>query len=377
MTRFSQPETDPNLERADAILRIDLNALRSNYALLRDRAAPAECAACVKADAYGLGVTHIAPALMDAGCKTFFVAHADEGAEVRRLLAEARIYILHGVWPGSEEILYDHRLTPVLNSLQQLDAWGAIARAKGTRLDAALHVDTGMTRLGLGDGEIGELTAAPGRLDGVSLTQIMSHLCCGDEPANPLNATQLQRFNEARARLPAAPASLAASGGIFLGSEYHFDMVRAGIALYGARPTSDDTNPMSEVTRASARILQVRDVDSPLTVGYGAAHKVDKPSRIATISVGYADGYILSLSGRGYACIDGIAAPVVGRVSMDLITLDVSDIPRDKAVPGAFVDIIGGGPDLDDVARLAGTISYELLTRLGRRFHRVYQGEAS
>lgn len=377
MTRSSPPAPVLELERADAILRIDLNALKNNFALLRDRAAPAECAACVKADAYGLGVDQVVPALAAAGCTTFFVAHADEGAEVRPLAPGARIYVLHGVWSGTEEILHHHRLTPVLNSLPQLDAWAVFARANGNRLDAALHVDTGMTRLGLDAGELEELVAVPGRLDGISLTHVMSHLCCGDEPGNPLNPAQLARFNEVRERLPTTPASLAASGGIFLGPEYHFDMVRAGIALYGARPTADDTNPMHEVARASARVLQVRDVDSPGTVGYGAAHKVTKPSRIATVSVGYADGYIRSLSGRGYACIDGIAAPVVGRVSMDLITLDVSEISRDKVVPGVFVDIIGGGADLDAVAHQAGTISYELLTRLGRRFRRVYQGQAS
>jgi len=377
MTRSEQIASDPHRIQANSILSINLGALQNNYKLLQDRVAPAECAACVKADAYGLGVAQVVPALADAGCKTFYVAYAEEGAEVARMLPQARVYILHGVWPGTENLFRNHGLTPVLNSLDQVDTWAEVARARGEQLEAALHVDTGMTRLGLDQMELDELAAAPQRLEGIKLTLIMSHLCCGDDPGSQMNREQLERFEQIRASLPPAPASLAASGGIFLDPEYHFDMVRAGIALYGGRPVEGADNPMAEVVGASARVLQVRAVDSPKTVGYGAAHKVTKPSRIATISVGYADGYIRSLSGRGYACIDGIAAPVVGRVSMDLITLDVSAVPEDKVGPGTFVDLIGGGADLDDVADQAGTISYELLTRLGRRFHRQYVDGAS
>jgi len=377
MTRSKSSQATPSLETADAVLRINLSALKKNYALLQTHAAPADCAACVKANAYGLGVDRVVPALADAGCSTFFVAHADEGATVRRLNAGARIFVLHGVWPGTEKVLHDHQLTPVLNSLGQLDAWTACARANNKIFDAALHVDTGMTRLGLDENDVAALAADPDRLGGVTLVQVMSHLSCGDEPGNSKNDDQLRRFSEIRSRLPACPASLAASGGVFLEPEYHFEMVRAGIALYGGRPTATNDNPMQEVVRVSARVLQVRDVDSPRTVGYGAAHKVTKPSRIATVSVGYADGYMRSLGGRGYACINGISVPVVGRVSMDLITLDVSAVPRDQAIPGAYVDVIGGGAELDQVAGHAGTISYEILTRLGQRFHRIYRDDES
>lgn len=372
MTRSEQTVEDRPPGTADAVLRIDLNALKSNYRILQERAAPAECAACVKANAYGLGVERVVPALNQAGCSTFFVAHANEGVKVRHLLSDARIYVLHGVWPGTEELLRDHNLTPVLNSLEQLDSWASYARTKNLVLDAAVHLDTGMSRLGLDEFEIAELAGEPERLSGVNVTLVMSHLCCGEETDNPINQGQLELFNEYRSKLAPCPASLAASSGIFLGPEFNFDLVRAGIALYGGQPTSGGANPMQEVVRASARVLQVRDVDSPKTVGYGAAHKVTEPSRIATVSVGYADGYMRSLSGRGYACIDGKAAPLVGRISMDLITLDVSALPRDQAIPGIYADIIGGGAPLDDVAERAGTISYEVLARLGQRFHRLY-----
>lgn len=372
MTRSEPLTEDRSFDAADAVLRIDLSALKSNYLLLKERAAPAECAACVKADAYGLGVEHVVPALAQAGCSTFFVAHAAEGVQVRDLLADARIYVLHGVWPGTEEMLHAHRLTPVINSLEQLDTWAAYARARGSDLDAALHLDTGMSRLGLDQAELADLAGDPGRMTGIALTLVMSHLCCGEDRGNKINRDQLQRFNKYRAMLAPCPASLAASSGIFLGPEFNFDLVRAGIALYGGQPTLSGANPMREVVRASARVLQVRDVDSPQTVGYGAAHKVTKPSRIATVSVGYADGYMRSLGGRGYACIDGNTAPLVGCISMDLITLDVSALPRDRTVPGVYADIIGGGAQLDEIAELAGTISYEILTRLGGRFRRHY-----
>jgi alanine racemase len=261
--------------------------------------------------------------------------------------------------------------------MSQVDTWSAFGRDNGTKVEAAVHIDSGMTRLGLDEQDIAALEADPNRLEGLSLVHIMSHLSCGDEPDNPMNQAQLKRFQSLRRKLPAAPASLAASAGIFLGSDYQIDLVRAGIALYGGRPTSDGTNPMAEAVRARARILQVRDVDSPRAVGYGAAHKVIEPARIATISVGYADGYARSLGSLGRACIEGITAPVVGRVSMDLVTLDVSAVPREKVVEGNFADIIGGGANLDDVAQQAGTISYELLTRLGHRYHRIYMGAGS
>src|SRR5690606_16063815 len=227
-------------------------------------------------------------------------------------------------------------------------------------------------RLGLDDDELATLAAAPARLDGVDLQLLMSHLACADQPDHPLNAEQLARFRAARGRLPAMPASLANSSGIFLGPEYRFDMARPGAALYGVNPQPGRPNPMAPVVRLQARILQVRRIDSPRTVGYGATHRAARPSTIATIALGYADGYLRSLSNRGSCLIGEHRVPVVGRISMDLVTLDVTGVPDGLARPGAVVDVIAPDHPVDAVAEEAGTIGYEILTSLGRRYQRRY-----
>jgi alanine racemase len=238
-----------------------------------------------------------------------------------------------------------------------------------------------MSRLGLPEDELETLASEPERLDGIELALVMSHLACADEPGHPLNAEQLARFSAARARLPTAMASFANSSGIFLGAEYHFDLGRPGVALYGINPTPGRPNPMRQVVRLQGKILQVREIDAPRTVGYGATHRAAGPTRVATVAVGYADGYLRSLSNRGSAWLGNQRVPVVGRVSMDLITLDVTGASPDSAHPGAFVDLIGpelsADPELtvDDVAAAAGTIGYEILTALGQRYHRIYQGD--
>ncbi len=354
-------------------LTIDLDAIAANYEFLRRKAGGAECAAVVKADAYGLGIARVAPALAARGCRIFFVAHLDEGLALRALLPEAEIVVLNGAQPGAEARFADARLTPALNDLDALDAWAALGRARGA-LPAVLHLDTGMSRLGLPPAEIDALAAAPGRLDGIELRAVMSHLACSEEPDNPANAAQLAEFNSARARLPAAPASLANSSGILLGPDYRFDMVRAGAALYGINPRPGTANPMRGAIRLEGRILQVRDVDSPRTVGYGATHRVSGPTRVATVAVGYADGYLRSLGGQSGCYVGEIRVPVLGRVSMDLITLDVSTVPAGAAAKGARVEIIGAHIPVDDLAEAAGTIGYEILTGLGRRYHRHYIG---
>ena len=228
-----------------------------------------------------------------------------------------------------------------------------------------------MCRLGLPKKECDRLAADPGRLAGIELRYVMSHLACAEEPANPLNAEQLALFNAERARLPAAPASFANSSGIFLDAGYHFDLARPGVALYGVNPTPSEANPMDRVVGLQARILQVREIAPPQSVGYGATYRASKPCRIATVAVGYADGYFRSLSNRGLAVVGGVTVPVVGRVSMDLVTLDVSAVPQDLLKPGALADLIP--PDgVDRLAEQAGTIGYEILTALGNRYHRVY-----
>ena len=358
---------------AGAVLTIDLDALAANWRALAERVRPAECAAVVKANAYGIGAEQAIPALAAAGCRRFFVAHAAEGIAARAVAPDAEIYVLNGAPRGAERDLVRHHLVPVLNGLAEIDAWRAVAAAHGG-LPAVLQIDTGINRLGLGEADVAELAAEPDRSSGIALGFCMSHLACADEPNHPLNREQLDRFNRLRARLPAAPASFANSFGIFLGPEYHFELARPGIALYGGNPTPDQANPMAEVVRLQGRILQLHDVDSPMTVGYGATYKIGGPGRIATIPVGYADGYLRALGGKARGYIGDTPVPVVGRVSMDLITLDVSALAPDRCGPGTLVDLIGGGARVDDVAAAGGTISYELLTGLGDRYHRIYHG---
>lgn len=370
---------DAAAARAGGILTIDLDAAACNYRRLCKELAVVPCAAVVKADAYGLGVGRLAPAFAAAGARAFFVGPVDEGIELDGVLAaagraDAEIYVLNGVLPGTEPDFRTHRLIPVLNSLACVERWRAAASAAGQPLPAALHVDTGMSRLGLPDDEVGVLAAEPGRLDGIDVRLIVSHLACAEEPDNPLNAEQLTRFRAALAQLPEAPACLANSSGIFLGPDYHFDLARGGVALYGVNPTPERPNPMRQVVRLQGRILQVREIDPSRTVGYGATHRAAGRTRIATIGVGYADGYMRALSNRGHAVIEGRQVPVVGRVSMDSLTLDVTELPEATVRPGGFVDLIGPDHDVDALAEEAGTIGYEILTALGHRYHRVYVG---
>ncbi|MFQ5959017.1 MAG: alanine racemase [Alphaproteobacteria bacterium] len=367
--------TSPS-DRAGATLTIDLGAVARNYQGLRERLGGARCAAVVKADAYGLGMAQVAPVLAKAGAETFFVATLDEALALRRDLADAEIAVLDGALPGTEAEFAANRVTPVLNDLGQIERWAALARERDG-LDAIVHIDTGMNRLGLPAYEARRLAAEPARLDGLNLRLVMSHLACAEERDNPMNAEQRAAFAAQRARLPAAPVSLANSSGIFLGPDYHFDLARPGVALYGVNPTPGRPNPMAEVVRLQAKIIQVRDVDTPQTVGYGAAHRVTAPGRIATVPVGYADGYLRALSNRAFAAVGDVRVAVVGRVSMDLVTLDVSSLPADQARPGATVDLVGGACPVDEVAGWAGTIGYEILTSLGRRYARRYVGNGA
>ncbi len=369
--RSDRPDRLP--DRAGTLLEIDLDAIAGNWRRLGAKLTPGcLCAAVVKADAYGLGAAKVAPALAAAGCRLFFVATLDEGLALRRLLPKVEIAVFNGLLPGTGPDFARGRLLPVLNDLGQIAAWRDFAGRRGG-LPAMLHIDTGMSRLGLSPRE---LAAAPDALAGVALRAVLSHLACADMPEEPLNAGQLAGFRAALALLPRAPASLAASSGIFLGPDYHFDITRPGAALYGVNPTPGQPNPMAQVIRLKGKILQVRDVDRGQTVGYGAAHRMDHAGRIATIAVGYADGWLRSSSHRGSVGIAGHRAPVIGRISMDLLTLDVTGIDPALTRPGGFVDLLDEDYGVDAAATAAGTIGYEVLTALGRRHHRIYRGGA-
>jgi alanine racemase len=356
-------------ESPSSLLTIDLGAIAANYRLLAGKAAPAEAAAAVKADGYGLGLEPVVRTLARQGCRTFFVATIEEGIDLRALLPDAVICVLNGLISGTAADFSAHRLVPALNDLGQIDSWRRWSRDNG-QAPAVLHLDTGMARLGLPPQELDTLADDPARLGSIQLALIMSHLACADEPDHPMNRQQRDALAAAIAHLPDAPASLAASSGIFLGPEYHFDMVRPGICLHGVNPQPGQPNPMAPVVRLQAKILQIRDVDTPQTVGYGATHRFAGPTRVATVAAGYADGYLRSLSGRGTAHVRDMPVPVVGRVSMDLITLDLTRVP--EARPGDMVDLIGPHHDVDALAAEAGTIGYEILTGLGRRYRRTY-----
>ncbi|HSE78995.1 MAG TPA: alanine racemase [Alphaproteobacteria bacterium] len=356
---------------SQSVLTVDLGAIVANYRLLRSRLTGAECAVVVKADAYGLGAIRVAPALAAAGARHFFVAQLGEALEIRDVLPpETRIYVLNGMLPGEAEEFRARGVVPVLNDLGQIEAWSREAQRSGRKLPATLHFDTGMSRLGLSNGEADRLIAGPRHLEHIEVAIVMSHLACADEPGHPLNASQRDAFASRRRAFPQVPASLANSSGIFLGPQYHFDLARPGCALYGINPTPGHPNPVGQVARLSGKILQIRDVDPPKTVGYGATHRVTATTRVATIAAGYADGWLRSLSNRGSAYFGDLRVPIVGRVSMDLITLDVSSAPQIKV--GDTVELMGDRLPVDDVAAKAGTIGYEVLTRLGRRFARVY-----
>jgi alanine racemase len=359
-----------------AELTIDLGALVANYRLLQARSAPAQCGAAIKADAYGTGAEQAAPALWDAGCRQFFVAVLSEGIALRRLLPQAEIHVLSGPLGGDEPEYAQHRLIPVLNSLPQVETWAHWCKAHGSH-PAAIHVDTGMSRLGLAPAELDRLVADPSPLKAFTLPLLMSHLACAEDPAHPQNAAQLAQFRNAIGRLlpllPSRPAvSFANSSGIFLGPDYHFDLTRPGSALYGLNPIPPQPNPMRQVVGLQARIIQVRHIDAHQTVGYGAAHRSTRATSLATLGLGYADGILRSLSQVGAAFVGGIRAPFVGRVSMDLITIDVGHVPAHLAQPGAWVEIVGAHQTADDLAAAAGTIGYEILTSLGPRYRRRY-----
>jgi alanine racemase len=354
---------------ATGVLRVDLDALARNYGKLRTSAAPAECAAVVKADAYGLGVEAVVGRLLAEGCRRFFVATLAEAAALRAVADEPEIYVLEGVVGADADELVAARATPVLNSLEQVERWQG-------RGPAVLHVDTGMARLGMSAAEVGSLARRRELLARLEIEYVLTHLACADEPAHPLNREQLARFDRLRAELPAAPTSIGNSAAIFIDAAHRGDLVRPGIALYGGNPFNGRDNPMEPVATLSARILQIREVDEPLTVGYGATYGATPPARLATLGVGYADGYPRCLGNVGVAALGGRRVPVVGRVSMDLTCVDVTSVPREEARVGAWVELIGAQVPLDEVAAAAGTIGYEILTGLGRRLQREYVGRA-
>jgi alanine racemase len=369
MVRRDDPATSEAV--AGAIVTIDLAAIRENYRRLRARLGRVKCAGVVKADAYGLGAAQVAPALVEEGCDTFFVAQVSEGISLRDVLGpKPSIYILNGIPPGAEGECVAEGLIPVINSLEQLVAWRRAAR--GETMPAAIQVDTGMSRLGMAPTEVERLASDPDILAGISVRLVMSHLACADEPDHPANLVQCRTFERLRARLPRAAASLANSSGIFLGPDYHYDVARPGAALYGINPTPGSPNPMRPVIRLCAKVIQTRELQAGTGVGYGHSFRTAGPLATATISLGYADGWHRKAAGAAF--FNGVRLPFAGRVSMDSIILDISALPRGALRAGDLVDLIDERQTVDDVAGFSSTIGYEVLTGLGRRLYRRYVG---
>ena len=349
------------------VLTVDLDALGKNYCTLRTASAQSACGAVVKANAYGLGVLPVARRLWDEGCRHFFVATAREGIELRALLPEAFIFVFEGVLRGTAGSVIDAGLIPVLNSIEQLRQW----RTEAGGRPAAIHLDTGMSRLGLSNTEVRDASRT-GLLAGLVLEYAFTHLACADVPAHPMNARQVRDFADSIAHLPGIRTSIGASAGILLGPEFRGDLVRPGIALYGGSPFENGESPMEPVVSLEATVLQTRTIATPQTVGYGATHTARSGTRLATLGAGYADGYPRALSNRGVAFVAGTEVRVVGRVSMDLITLDISALAPAQVQPGDSVELLGKHVRLEDLARAAGTVNHEILTGLGPRWQRRY-----
>ena len=370
--------TGPPATEAGGILTVDLTAIEANWRALLRQAMPAECAAVIKADGYGCGIEQVAAHLAKAGCKTFFVADLAEARRVRAVAPEPAIYVLNGVLPGTAGSYADIRVRPVIGSMLELAEWDAFSSANQWHGGAALHVDTGMNRLGISVNDAAAL-APRIRSENHGINLLMSHLACAEQPEHPLNERQLSLFSEVRMLYRGIPSSLANSSGIFLGQAAHCDMVRPGVALYGVNPIPGQSNPMRPVIELQARIAQVRTVPRGETVGYDAAWTAKRTTRIAVVAVGYADGYLRAASASdeapgAAAIVAGQRCPLAGRVSMDLLAIDITELPDNAARRGDLATLIGGEMTVDALAAAAGTIGYEVLTSLGRRYHWVYRG---
>ncbi len=363
---------------ATGLLTIDLDAIATNWRKLEKACVPAECGAAVKADAYGCGIDRVVPALAKAGCKTFFVATMDEARAARSSAPEAAIYVLNGLSPNAGDALAAINAQPVIGALDELAEWDMFCRRTGWTGGAAVHVDTGMNRLGLSMAEAQSLAPRIGS-GNHGFTLVMSHLACAEQLNNPLNPKQVGAFREVSHLFSGITSSLANSSGIYLGPSYMFDMVRPGAAIYGVNPTPEAANPMLPVIDLRARIVQTRDVVRGDTVGYGATWTARRPTRLAIIASGYADGYFRAAGSNdgtrgGEVIIAGQRCAIAGRISMDLIAVDITDLPANAARRGHLATLIGEGLTVDALAHHFGTIGYEVLTSLGRRYQRIYTG---
>jgi alanine racemase len=367
------------LANATGVLTVDLDAIVANWRKLEKTAVPAECSAVIKANAYGCGIEPVARALAKAGCKTFFVATIDEARAARAAAPSSALYVLDGFIQNTGEAYAKVDAKPVIGDLNELAEWDVFCRRNGWSGGAAIHIDTGMHRLGLTLAEAQGLIPRINAGDhGISL--VMSHLACAESLHHPMNARQLATFREIASLFTGVPASLSNSSGIFLGAPFQFDMVRPGAALYGVNPTPEADNPMQGVIDLKARVMRIREIERGDSVGYGATWTARRPTRLAIVAAGYADGYFRAGGSndgtRGAeAVVAGKRCPVAGRISMDLMAIDVTDLEKNAVRRGHLVTLIGEGVTVDELAHHFGTIGYEVLTSLGARHTRIYKGD--
>ncbi|MFM7083634.1 MAG: alanine racemase [Hyphomicrobium sp.] len=363
---------------SSAVLCVNLDTIGENWKSLSQFVHPAECAAVVKADAYGLGMQQVIPRLYEVGCKSFFIATPNEAKEARSLCSKGKIYVLDGLFSSAAETLYQIDAIPCLSSFEEVNEWSTYAACKEKKLKSCLHIDSGLSRLGLNPQEMQRLLENTTILNNLDIELVMSHLASADDPLDPTNEIQLKNFKNFRKLFPKAKASLAASDGLMLGKEFHYDLVRPGYALYGGQASKEGQSPVKPVVSIYARILQIKEIPEGTSVGYSSSWKAYRKSRIAVVALGYADGIPRSLSSTnslkgGSVKIHGSICPIVGRVSMDLITVDVTDC-TDDIERGEFAEIIYLNKSLEEFGSEAGTIGYEILTRLGKRYDRIYYG---
>ena len=384
MTPASDPKsmtadgTAANAASATGILTIDLDAIVANWRKLNSQAIPADCAAVVKADAYGCGIARVTRALAKAGCRTFFVATLDEARAAREVTPTSAIYVLDGFFPGSGDLYAKFDCRPVIGDATELAEWDAFRLTSGWEGPAAIHIDTGMNRLGF---RVTEAQALESRIKNGNhgFALVMSHLVSAEVLGDPINGRQVAAFREIASLFSGVPASLSNSSGIFLGSQFHFDLVRPGAALYGVNPTPEADTPVLPVVDLKVRVAQIRNIEKGESVGYGATWTARQPTRLAIVTAGYADGYFRAAGGvdnvrSAEAIVAGQRCPIAGRISMDLMAIDVTSLPPNAIRRGGMVTLIGEGITVDELAHHFGTIGYEVLTSLGKRYARVYKG---
>ena len=356
-------------------LTIDLNIIKSNYETLKRLCLKTDVGASVKADSYGLGVHKVAPILYECGCKYFFVANCDEGVYLRSILGNhVSIFVFHGVFQSEINAFTEYNLIPVLNHLAQIEIWQNHANIIQKKLPCLIHIDTGMNRLGMQEDEV-KILDLEKHTRNLDILYVISHLSSAEDKLSKHNKVQFEKFTELSNKFSKVKKSLANSSGIFLGKHYHFDLTRPGAAIYGlnSAPYMKDTG-IKPVVSLSAPIIQISMLKHGKSVGYNATYTnmQNKNCKIATIPVGYADGYLRALSNKGVVKIDGYSAPIIGRISMDLTVIDISHIPDNLVYLGKKVELLGQHITADDIAKLCSTNGYEILTSLGSRYERRY-----